>query len=252
MERDVNAPSELESLARPARAAVPRPSARATAVLWLRRTHGWIGLWGAALGLLFGASGIWLNHRSVLPLQVAQVRTNSQLALPEPPPANAAALAAWAQEALHLEGPPGNVRIEPARPAAWDEQARSGRGADARNPAASSPGRGAPAALMQPEHWTLNFGGPQATTQVEYWVGNRSASVRRTESGLLGTLTNLHKGVGMPVGWILLVDTLAGSILLLSLSGLALWLLTRRRWTVGLAICGASCAVTAALVLSRL
>jgi hypothetical protein len=33
----------------------------------------------------------------------------------------------------------------------------------------------------------------------------------------------------MPPGWILLVDTLAGSLILLSLSGVALWLLTRRR-----------------------
>ena len=26
---------------------------------WLRKFHGWIGLWGAVLGLLFGTAGLW-------------------------------------------------------------------------------------------------------------------------------------------------------------------------------------------------
>ena len=52
---------------------------RADVVVFLRRTHGWIGLWGATLGLLFGFSGIWLDHRAVLPLQPAADRHNSQL-----------------------------------------------------------------------------------------------------------------------------------------------------------------------------
>jgi hypothetical protein len=44
----------------------------------------------------------------------------------------------------------------------------------------------------------------------------------------------------MNVGWILLVDTLAGSIILLSLSGIALWTLTNRKRTVGIAIASVS------------
>lgn len=75
---------------------------------------------------------------------------------------------------------------------------------------------------MQPEHWTLNFGGPHATIQAETWSGNHSVSVRRIDNGPIGTLMNLHKDVGMPIAWILLVDTLAGSLILLSLSGLAI------------------------------
>ena len=56
----------------------------------------------------------------------------------------------------------------------------------------------------------------------------------------------------MPVAWILLVDTLAGSLILLSLSGLALWMLTRRKRTVGLAILGTALAVTAGLAIAHL
>jgi hypothetical protein len=234
MERDVN-----PTLPSPAAAGLRMPSARATAVAWLRRTHGWIGLWGATLGLLFGISGIWLNHRAVLPLAVAQARSNAQLELPEPPPADAPALAAWLQGALRLPLPASNVRVEPAKPAPWAERA----GADAAS---------APTPPMQPAHWTIAFGGPRETVQAEYWVGNRAVGVRRTANGLAGTLANLHKGVGMPLAWILLVDTLAGSMILLSLSGLALWLLTRRRRGAGYAILGTALAVTAGLALARL
>jgi hypothetical protein len=209
-------------------------NARAKATVWLRKTHGWIGLWGAALGLLFGFSGIWLNHRAVLPLQASVERGNSQLALPEPRPADPAAMAAWLRSSLALPRPAASVRVDKARPVPWAE-----------DPAASG-------AALQPARWTFNFGTPKSQLQVEYWVGNRTASVRRTDAGLLATLTNLHKGVGMPVAWILLVDTLAGSMILLSLSGLALWSLTRRRHTLGLAIFAAASAATAGLAVAHL
>jgi hypothetical protein len=220
------------------------PGVRVTAVAWLRKSHGWIGLWGATLGMLFGTSGIWLNHRAVLKLPIEQTRSSAQLALPDPPPADAQALARWLQGALHQAAPASNVRIEPAKPVAWMERSK-GEGGD-RTAASASP------ALTQPEHWTIAFGGPKELVQAEYWAGNRSVSVRRTANGLIGTLANLHKGVGMPVAWILLVDTLAGSMILLSLSGLALWMLTRRRRAVGLAIFGAALALTGGIVLAAL
>ncbi|MDB5932854.1 MAG: peptidase [Massilia sp.] len=47
-------------------------SRRATFLKWLRKMHGWIGLWGATLGLLFGSSGILLNHRAVLKIPAVQ------------------------------------------------------------------------------------------------------------------------------------------------------------------------------------
>ena len=72
---------------------------------WVRRTHGWFGLWGALLGLMMGFSGVWLNHRSVLKLELPdQQQINAQLALPDPRPATAEAMAAWLQQAL--EGRP--------------------------------------------------------------------------------------------------------------------------------------------------
>jgi uncharacterized protein len=83
--------------------------------------------------------------------------------------------------------------------------------------------------------------------QVEYWVGNKSANVRTTENGFIATLTNFHKGVGMPVPWILLIDTLAGSLIFLSVSGAILWWETNRRRRLGIAIFGTAVAVTVGL-----
>ena len=217
-------------------AARPRVNRRLAFVRWVRRTHGWFGLWGALLGLIFEMSGVWLNHRAVLKLQLpAQKTMNAQLSLPDPHPRTPDAMATWLQVALKLGGSANNMRIERARPVPWVETA------------AGVVGSARP--LMQPEHWTFNFGGPDRIVRVEYWVGNGSVSVRTVENGFFATLTNLHKGAGMPVPWVLLVDTLAGSLIFLSLSGLVLWWETNRRRRLGIAIFGVSVVATLGLAL---
>jgi hypothetical protein len=140
-------------------------------------------------------------------------------------------MATWLQGALKVDRPANNMRVERARPVAWAE-----RGGEGRPP-------------MQPERWQLSFGGPNKLIQVEYWVGNRAASVRTTENGFVATLTNLHKGTTMPVPWILLIDTMAGSLIFLSISGAILWWETNRRRRLGMAIFGASVVTVAALAL---
>jgi uncharacterized protein len=212
-----------------------RVNRRLAFVRWVRRTHGWFGLWGALLGLMAGTSGIWLNHRSVMKLELPdQQQTNTQIAMPDPRPETANAMAVWLQGALKVDRPASNVRIERSRPVPWAE--RSGEG---RPP-------------MQPERWTFAFGGPNKVIQVEYWVGNRSANVRTTQNGFIATLTNLHKGTTMPAPWILLIDTLAGAMIFLSISGVILWWETHRRRLAGVVIFGVSVALTVALAMSPL
>ena len=212
-----------------------RVNRRLAFVRWVRKTHGWFGLWGALLGLMAGTSGIWLNHRSVMKLELPdQQQTTTQLAIPEPRPATADAMAAWLQGVLKVDRPANNVRVERSRPVPWAERGGEGRPA------------------MQPERWTFAFGGPNKVIQVEYWAGNRSASVRTTQNGFIATLTNLHKGTTMPAPWILLIDTLAGAMIFLSISGAILWWETHRRRLAGIVIFGISVAVTAALAMSPL
>ncbi len=160
----------------------------------------------------------------------SQQQINAQLAFPDPAPATAEAMAAWLQDALKADRPANTLRVERARPVAWSE-------------------RGGGQRLMQPERWTFNFGGPNQVMQAEYWAGNKSVSVRTTSNGFVATLTNLHKGVGMPIPWILLIDSLAGSLIFLSLSGAILWWETNRRRGLGLTIFGLSVATTVGLAL---
>ena len=148
-----------------------RVNRRLAFVRWVRRTHGWFGLWGALLGLMMGFSGVWLNHRNVMKLQLPdQQQINAQLALPDPRPATIDAMAAWLQQALKVDRPANNMRVERVAAGAPGRK-RGGAGR-----------RGRP--LMQPERWTFNFGGPNKVIQVEYWVGNKSVGVRTTRERL--------------------------------------------------------------------
>lgn len=210
----------------------PAPSRRAIATEWLRKAHGWIGLWGAVLGLLFGGTGILLNHRAALGLAPAQARaTTVQVPLPMPAPADAQALAAWLQQSLKLDTEPGSIRAEAARPVAWGRRS-----------------------LLQPARWRASFASPSERVQAEYWVGNGYVTLHHNDNdnGVLGTLAGLHRGAGMGTGWVLLADTVAGSIVLLSLSGVALWALTSRRRTVGIAIGALSLLAAGGLALAAL
>lgn len=246
----------------------------ATFVRWVRKSHGWVGLWGAVLGLLFGFSGIWLNHRAVLKLPVSQERSNAQLLLPDPAPATAEAMRDWLQDALDLSGPANSMRVEPAKPVQWTEKAKKTASSESKPSGAivissvnaislvasltslvassvtTSPPE--PFRLMQPEHWIFNFGGPNAIIQADYWRGNRSVGVTTTSNGILATLSNMHKGVGMSIPWVLLIDTLAGSMIFLSLSGVLLWVQTNRRRAVGMAILTLSMVLTFGFALARL
>lgn len=168
---------------------------------WLRRIHAWTGLWGAAMGLLFGVSGILLNHRAVMKIPAAQMEQSQiVLALPAPPPANAKALALWLQSVLDIDREPGKITIEPAKSLSWAGQH-----------------------IEQPVQWRVDFHSPQQSVSAEYWVGNAYVSVKRQDANVFAFITRLHKGVGMGAGWVLLADTLAGGLVFLSLTGLLLW-----------------------------
>jgi hypothetical protein len=173
---------------------------RAKALIWLRRTHAWLGLWGAGLALLFGTTGFLLNHRLVMKVNAAHVeQTVIQLPL-DVRPANAQALAVQLQKALRADRPATVVRIEPAQDVTWNGET-----------------------LRQPELWRVFFASPARTLNVEYWAGNAYATVKRQDPNAWALLTRLHTGTGATVAWVLLVDTLAGALIALSLTGLMLW-----------------------------
>lgn len=196
-------PASVPQSARPARSGghlfVPQRWHRPALLRWLRRTHAWLGVWGAVLGLLFGATGLLLNHRATLKIPLAHnAQTQWQLALPQPLPADIDALGRLLQQTLQIDRAPVLQRVDPAGPAPW-------------------PG------AMQPERWQLSFATPSQTVNAEYWVGNPSVSVRRIDPNLFARLNRLHMATGASAAWILLTDTLAGGLVALSLTGMLLW-----------------------------
>lgn len=194
-------------------------SRRATFIKWLRKVHGWVGLWGAVLGLLFGTTGFLLNHRAG-PLKVSSGEpqvSQMQMAIPANGLKSPMELGKWLKQELKLDGNIGRPKRESAHAVGWGDQK-----------------------TMQPELWTVAVASPGGSVSAEYWVGNGFVSVKRTENSFLSTMSNLHKGVGLSVGWVLLIDTLAGSIILLSLTGVLLWTELNKRKTVGAVIVMAS------------
>ncbi|MDR3099034.1 MAG: PepSY-associated TM helix domain-containing protein, partial [Paraburkholderia sp.] len=192
-------------------------SRRANFIKWLRKVHGWVGLWGAALGLLFGTTGFVLNHRAG-PLHISQGApqvSTLQLAVPSPVPATPRELVQWlrSQADLKLPARMGRVQKEPAHGVAWGDRT-----------------------VMQPEHWQMMFTSPHESVMVEYWAGNDHLTLKRNSNALLATLANLHKGVGMSIGWVLFIDSFAGALILLSLTGVLLWTELNKRKTVGAAL----------------
>jgi len=191
--------------ARAADPALQRAQRRRVAYLrWLRRIHLYVGLWGAAVGLLFGATGIVLNHRAVLkiPVQKAVQRT-VQLPLPEGAPARPGtpeAMAAWLAAELGFTPQQVRIKADAAATVVW-----GGR------------------EVEQPARWAFNLHSPQRGVSAEYYVGNRFVKAEVLDATPIGTLTRLHMSVGVNAFWVLLADSIAGALILLSATGLLLW-----------------------------
>jgi hypothetical protein len=179
-----------------------RRSRRAIYLTWLRKIHLYVGLWGAVLGLLFGFTGILLNHRAIMKIPVEKtVQRTAQLALDGKTFTSPEEMAAWLRAKLQFPSAQAvQVKRQPAQEVIWADRP-----------------------IMQPERWTVALHSPQRAVTAEYFVGNRLIKLDHLDATPVGTLTRLHMSVGVSAFWVLLADTIAGSLILLSLTGLLLW-----------------------------
>lgn len=179
-----------------------RRSRRAVLLTWLRKTHLYVGLWGAVLGLLFGVTGFLLNHRAIMKIPVEKIIQNTaQLPLPAQPFHTPEELSDWLQKELNFApAQPPSIKKHPAKNVVWGERE-----------------------VMQPERWVINMARPERGLSAEYYVGNRSVKLDTIDATPIGTLIRLHTSTGVSAFWVLLSDTIAGSLILLSLTGLLLW-----------------------------
>jgi hypothetical protein len=179
-----------------------RRSRRAIFLTWLRKIHLYVGLWGAVLGMLFGVTGILLNHRAIMKIPVEKtVQRTAQLALDGASFTSPEEMAAWLKAELQFSSAQAvQIKRQPAQEVIWADRP-----------------------IMQPERWTVALHSPQRAVTAEYFVGNRMVKLDHLDATPIGTLTRLHMSVGVSAFWVLLADTIAGSLILLSLTGLLLW-----------------------------
>lgn len=201
---------------------------RAAMLRWLRKVHGWLGLWAAAFGFLFGVTGIVMAHRAVLKLPV----NKGELAIVQyrlgRTPASPADLAAVISQRFGFEGRPPRIVTEAARPVAWNS-----------------------VGLVQPERWEIYLDHPARRARVEYFVGNGFARIEKFDATWIGALTRLHMATGVDAFWVLLLDSIAASLMVLALTGTLIWTQMRpARLLTGALLLGAPALAAAWLTLS--
>ena len=153
------------------------------------------------LGLLFGASGILLNHRNEMKIPLAsQHETRETVVPPTASLQSAEAFEAWLRGKFKLPDAKSRIQKKPGGPVPW--------------------GGGQ---IVQPENWRVTLTTPNLSLNAEYWKGDTEAHIEQKEANAWATLANFHKGSGMSNAWILLTDTLAGGLLVLAITGTLLW-----------------------------
>ncbi|HVY87715.1 MAG TPA: PepSY-associated TM helix domain-containing protein [Hyphomonadaceae bacterium] len=214
---------------------LPAFANRTEVIQWLKRIHAWTGFWGALAFLLIGTSGVLLNHRATLKIDTgAPVEVNEAAISVDPTLIKSPDdLGKWAQSQF-------GTTIEPRAPRA-EGGPRGGRGEGGGRPqgerqgggdgghAAQGGGQGGERATMmgrdiqQALVWKQSFTGANAALNVEYSPGSTSVKVSKSEQNFFGVIKNLHKGVGMNWPWVLLIDTFAGGLIAMSVTGALLW-----------------------------
>jgi hypothetical protein len=206
---------------------VPRKWQTATLIKWLKRIHAWSGFWGAVFFLLMGTSGFLLNHRAQLKIDTGEPIEVSNVELPVVPGAiaDAEALGVWAKKELDLpvkaaapRGPEGGAPKGKVGERNDKDSERNGKPA-----AVAGEARFMGREVKQAETWTRAFNLPDARVTVTYVPGANHVTAKREEQGFLNIIKNLHKGIGLPIAWILLIDTIAGALVMMSLTGFLLW-----------------------------
>lgn len=189
---------------------VPSAWQRAAFIRWLKKVHAWTGFWGAILFFTLGLSGVLLNHRSIMKIDTGKPVEVSAMDIAVDPAGlpDEKALGKWATKEFGL-------KVKPRPPRREGPPEARGEGGERK----SFMGR----EREEAEKWALSFQQANGRVTVEYVPGSRSVSVRQEADNFMGFIKNLHKGTGMGVVWVLFLDTIAGALIAMSLTGFLLW-----------------------------
>lgn len=170
---------------------------------WLRRSHAWTGFYGALFFFVLGLTGFYLNHRtSIMHIEGGVTKEVASLSAPVEPGliTSEETLTAWIQEEFSIDAEPSRGRRRPGGPVSF-----GGRAAE------------------QAPTFAVTFRGPNGIITGEYELGANRVSVKRSNPSLLKGLIDLHKVAGVNKVFILIMDTMAGAMMFMVMSGILLW-----------------------------
>ena len=198
---------------------LPRFANRTDVIQWLKRIHAWTGFWGALAFLLIGASGLLLNHRSVLKIDTGAPREVMEATIAVDPALikSPEDLGKWAQAQFGTALEPRAPRAEGGPPRG--SQSGGQGGAPAANERVQMMGRDIQEAVV----WKQALNGVNGVLTVEYTPGSAAVKATKSEQNVWGVLKNMHKGSGMNWIWVLFIDTMAGGLIAMALTGALLW-----------------------------
>ena len=192
----------------------------------IRQLHLWFGAWGALAAILYGCTGLVMNHRFAwnLPQGESVPAEPMRVSVPESARATPDALAAWLHDTHGLDALV--KRVQPPK-----DKVPLGAGN-----------------ASQPEKWTISGGSAREAWNVEYAAGDASLEIKRTSHGWLSAFNRLHKTQGGGLAWIALGDSFALAMIFLGLSGLVLWARGRTPKQMVLSVLGLAVVVLAAVL----
>jgi hypothetical protein len=190
----------------------------ATTYRWIRQFHLWIGAWGALAAILYGITGLVMNHRF--------------------------GLDAWPQGDSNELGKtslviPAEARATPEQLSLW---LRAEQGLDAQVIRKGPPGKDG-----KPAKWTLGGGTASDSWSLDYVPAEERLELKRSSHTPLAALNRLHKGYGSR-WWVLLADSFAIGMVLLGLTGMWMWARGRRPRDMLLSVMGLSALLFLAVV----
>ncbi len=202
---------------------ISRPITRGRVLHWIRVTHLWLGLWGAVLGLVFGVTGFLMNHRTLLRIPVEKAETTrTQVSIPAAL-ANSDELTTWLRGRFALPNARAISRNESPTRVRFQGQV-----------------------FEQPERWSVTLATPKFSVSARHIPGSGIIELETQDATRWGVLMRLHTGSGASVIWVLIVDTIAGAMVLLTLSGVLLWTRLRVPRLAGAAVLIAAPVLTVA------
>jgi hypothetical protein len=192
---------------------------------WIRQLHLWIGAWGALAAVIYGFTGLVMNHRfgdGAWPQGESSEAARTTLQVPRDAQSSPEQLSLWLKASHGLDA----QVIRKAPPGGGRASARKEGGGPA-----------------QPPKWTLSGGTATNAWSVEYTSGSATAEVKHMRHDWLAAFNRLHKTVGGGIGWTILADSFAIAMLLLGISGIWMWARGRTAKDVVVSVLGVSVVV---------